>query len=262
MAASTYVSTARRGGAARDALVLAWRTYKHHVRVPSLIVFSTMTPLIFLLLFRYIVGGSIVIPGFRYVDYLVPGVLVQAIAFGATQTGVALAVDLGRGVTDRFRSLPISRSAVLAGRALADTGRNVIAAAVVVAVGVVIGFRTDAGPAGIAAAVGVALAFGYAFSWVAAFIGVTVRHAESVHDAGFVWVIPLTFASSTLVSVDAMPTSVRWLADINPVTSVADATRALMLGDPAGDAVVRSTAWIVALLMVFVPLAVRAYQRR
>jgi ABC transporter DrrB family efflux protein len=221
-----------------------------------------MTPLIFLLLFRYIVGGSIVIPGFRYVDYLVPGVLVQAIAFGATQTGVALAVDLGRGVTDRFRSLPISRSAVLAGRALADTGRNVIAAAVVVAVGVVIGFRTDAGPAGIAAAVGVALAFGYAFSWVAAFIGVTVRHAESVHDAGFVWVIPLTFASSTLVSVDAMPTSVRWLADINPVTSVADATRALMLGDPAGDAVVRSTAWIVALLLVFVPLAVRAYQRR
>ena len=262
MTASTSASTRRRGGAARDALVLAWRNYKHHVRVPTLLVFSTMTPLIFLLLFRYVLGGSIVIPGVDYVDYLVPGVLVQAIAFGATQTGVGLAIDLERGVTDRFRALPISRSAVLAGRALADTARNVIAAIVVVAVGLLIGFRTNASLAGIAAAIGIALAFGYAFSWVAAFIGVTVRHAESVHDAGFVWVIPLTFASSTLVSVDAMPAGVQWLADINPITSVADATRALMLGDPAGDAVTRSAAWIVALLLVFVPLSVRAYQRR
>jgi ABC-2 type transport system permease protein/oleandomycin transport system permease protein len=198
MTAVTFASSSRRGGAAHDALVLAWRNYKHHVRVPTLLVFSTMTPLIFLLLFRYVLGGSIVIPGVDYVDYLVPGVLVQAIAFGATQTGVGLAIDLERGVTDRFRALPISRSAVLAGRALADTARNVIAAIVVVAVGLLIGLRTDASLAGIAAAIGIALAFGYAFSWVAAFIGVTVRHAESVHDAGFVWVIPLTFASSTL----------------------------------------------------------------
>jgi ABC-type polysaccharide/polyol phosphate export permease len=111
-----------------------------------------------------------------------------------------------------------------------------------------------------AAAPAIALTFGYAFSWIAAFIGVTVRHAESVHDTG--WVIPLTFASSTLVSIDAMPTGVQWFADINPVTSVADATRDLMAGDPAADAVIRATAWIAALLLGFVPLAMRAYQRR
>ena len=255
-------STALRVGVVRDALLLASRNYRHHVRVPSLIVFSLVTPMIFLLLFRYVLGGSIVIPGVSYVDFLVPGVLVQSIAFGATQTGVGLALDVDRGITDRFRSLPIARSAVLAGRVLADTGRNVLVAIVVLAVGLLIGFRPDAHPAALVAAVGIALAFGYAFSWVAAFIGVTVRHAESVHDAGFVWVIPLTFASSALVSVDSMPAGVRWFAEINPVTSVADATRALVLGDPAGDAVIRSVAWITALLLVFVPLAVRAYQRR
>ena len=258
----TSPSATWRGRAGHDALLLAWRNYKHHARVPSLIVFSLMTPLIFLLLFRYVLGGSIVIPGVSYVDYLVPGVIVQAIAFGATQTGVGLALDVGRGITDRFRSLPISRSAVVAGRALVDTGRNVIVATVVVAVGLLVGFRPDGNPVGIIAAIGIAVAFGYAFSWVAAFIGVTVRHAEAVHDAGFVWVIPLTFASSALVSVDSMPAGVRWLADINPVTSVADATRALMLGDPVGDAVIRSLAWVTALLLVFVPLTVRAYQRR
>ena len=262
MTVSTSSFTIRQSRAAHDALLLAWRNYKHHARVPSLIVFSMMTPLIFLLLFRYILGGSIVIPGVSYVDFLVPGVLVQAIAFGATQTGVGIAIDAGRGVTDRFRSLPISRSAVVAGRSLVDTGRNAMVAAVVLGVGLLIGFRPDANPARLIAALGIALAFGYAFSWVAAFIGLTVRHAEAVHDAGFVWVIPLTFVSSALVSVDSMPAGVRWFANVNPVTSVADAVRALTLGDPAGDALIRSGAWIAALLLVFVPLAVRAYQRR
>lgn len=251
-----------RGGALTDALLLAGRNYRHQARVPSLIIFSLLTPLIFLLLFRYVLGGSMVIPGVTYVDFLVPGVLVQAVAFGATQTGVGLALDLGRGITDRFRSMPISRSAVVAGRALSDTGRNALITIVIVAVGLLIGFRPDSSPARFAAAIAIALAFGYAFSWVAAFVGVSVRNAESVHDAGFVWVIPLTFASSVLVSVDSMPAGVRWFARINPVTSVADAVRALVLGDPAGDAVIRSVAWIAALLLVFVPLAVRAYQKR
>jgi ABC-2 type transport system permease protein/oleandomycin transport system permease protein len=251
-----------RGGAVRDAILLAWRNYKHHVRVPSLIVFPLMTPMIFLLLFRYVLGGSIVIPGVSYVDFLVPGVIVQSITFGATQTGVGLATDVGQGITDRFRALPISRSAVVAGRVLVDTGRNAILVLTVIAAGLLIGFRPDANPARMIAAVGIALAFAYAFSWVAALIGVSVRHAEAVHDAGFVWVIPLTFASSALVSVDSMPTGVRWLANINPVTSVADAVRALMLGDPAGDAVIRSVLWTAGMLVVFVPLAVRAYQRR
>ena len=261
MTTPTFPSPVR-GGAVRDALLLAWRNYKHHVRVPSLVVFPLMTPMIFLLLFRYVLGGSIVIPGVSYVDFLVPGVIVQSITFGATQTGVGLATDVGQGITDRFRALPISRSAVVAGRVLVDTGRNAILVLVVIAAGLLIGFRPEANPGRIVAAVAIALAFAYAFSWVAALIGVTVRHAEAVHDAGFVWVIPLTFASSALVAVDSMPAGVRWLANVNPVTSVADAVRALMLGDPAGGAVARSLLWTAGLLIVFVPLAVRAYQRR
>jgi ABC-2 type transport system permease protein len=262
MSAVTTQARTTPGSAFRDALILAWRNYKHHERVPSLAVFALMTPLIFLLLFRYVIGGPIVIPGVSYVDFLVPGVIVQAIAFGATQTGVGLALDLGRGITDRFRALPISRSAVPAGRALADTVRNALVAFIAVGLGLIIGFRPDANVAYVLAAIGIAVAFGYAFSWVAAFVGLTFKHVEAVHDAGFVWVIPLTFASSALVPVDSMPTVVQWFADVNPVTSVADATRALMLGDPAGSAVFHSALWIAALLIVFVPLTVRAYQRR
>src|SRR5215204_179707 len=240
------------GSAVRDSFVLAWRNYKHNVRVPSLIVLSLMMPVIFLVLFRYLIGGPIVIPG----------LIVQAIAFGATQTGVGLAEDVRRGITDRFRSLPISRSAVPAGRAVVDTVRNALVGIIVLGVGVVVGFRPDANAAYILAAIGIAMAFGYAFSWVAAYLGVTLKNVESVHDAGFIWVIPLTFASSAIVPVESMPTAAQWFADLNPVTSVADATRALMLGDPAGTAVIQSVLWIAALLVVFVPLAVRAYQRR
>jgi len=244
------------------ALTMAWRNAKHLVRVPSLIVFGLMTPMIFLLLFRYVFGGSIVIPGMRYADFLVPGVLVQSIAFGATQTGVGLAADAGQGITDRFRSLPISRAAVISGRTLVDAGRNLLTGVIVAGMGFMVGFRAHGGPLGLLAAIGVAVAFGYAFSWIAATIGLRVRHAESVHDAGFVWVIPLTFASSALVAVDAMPAGVRWFARANPITSVADAVRALALGDPAGTATWHAAAWIVGILVVFVPLAVRMYQRR
>lgn len=250
------------GGAVRDALLLAWRNYVHHLRVPSLVVLPLMTPMIFLLLFRYILGGSIVIPGVSYVDYLVPGIVVQSITFGATQTGVGLAGDVNQGITDRFRALPISRSAVVAGRTLVDTARNTLLVAVVLAIGLVIGFRPDTDPARLTLAVALAAGFAFAFSWISALIGITMRHAEAVHDAGFIWVIPLTFASSALVTVDSMPAGVRWLAEVNPVTNVTDAVRALLLGQPAGDAVLWAVAWIVGLLGVFVPLTVRAYQRR
>jgi ABC-2 type transport system permease protein len=262
MSIVTAIGPTRLRSAARDALLLAWRNYVHHLRVPSLIVFPLMTPMIFLLLFRYVLGGSIVIPGVSYVDYLVPGIVVQSITFGATQTGVGLASDVNRGITDRFRALPISRSAVVAGRTLVDAARNTVLIVVVLVMGLMIGFRPDTDPARSLLAVALAGAFAYAFSWVSALVGIAVRHAEAVHDAGFIWVIPLTFASSALVTVDAMPAGVRWIAEINPVTSVTDAVRALLLGDPAGGAVLRAVAWIVGLLAVFVPLAVRAYERR
>jgi ABC transporter DrrB family efflux protein len=246
----------------RDAGLLAWRNALHHVRVPSLIVFPLMTPMIFLLLFRYVLGGSIAIPDVRYVDYLVPGIVVQSITFGATQTGVGLAGDVGQGIADRFRALPISRTAVVAGRVLIDTARNLVLILAVLAAGLLIGFRPDTDPARLALAIGLATGFAFAFAWVSAFIGLNVRHAEAVHDAGFVWVIPLTFASSVLVAVDSMPPAVRRFAEVNPVTSVADAVRALLLGDPAGTAVAHSLLWIAGLVAVFVPLSRRAYQRR
>jgi ABC transporter DrrB family efflux protein len=262
MTAITSPHRESRASVVGDALILAWRTYRHYRRVPSLLVFSLTTPLIFVLLFRYILGGAIDVTGVSYVDFLIPGVVAQSIAFGATETGVAVAADLARGVTDRFRSLPITRSAVLAGRALADTVRNALISLIVLAVGLVIGFRPDANPGRIVAGLAIALAFGFAFSWVAASVGVAVRNVESVHDAGFVWVIPLTFASSALVPVDTMPSAIRWFAEVNPVTSVVDATRALMLGDAAGGPTLRALVWIAGLLLVFVPLAVRGYQRR
>src|SRR5262245_60604777 len=246
----------------RDALLLARRTYIHHLRVPSLIVFPLVTPMIFLLLFRYILGGSIVIPGVSYVDFLVPGIIVQSITFGATQTGVGLATDVGQGIADRFQALPISRSAVVAGRVLVDTARNLLLVAVVLGAGLVIGFRPDTGPAELGLAVGLATGFAFAFGWLSAYIGLNVRHAEAVHDAGFVWVIPLTLASSALVTVDSMPAAIRPLARLNPVTSVTDAVRALLLGAPAGTATLHALLWIAGLLAVFVPLAVRAYQTR
>ena len=253
---------ALRGRPVRDAGLLAWRTYVHHLRVPSLIVFPLVTPMIFLLLFRYVLGGSIVIPGVRYVDFLVPGIIVQSITFGATQTGVGLAGDVGEGIADRFQALPISRSAVVAGRVLVDTARNLVLIGTVLVAGLIIGFRPDTGPAQVVLAVGLATGFAFAFGWLSAYIGLNVRHAEAVHDAGFVWVIPLTFVSSALVTVDSMPAAVRPLARLNPVTNVADAVRALLLGDPAGTATLRAVGWIAGLIAVFVPLAVRAYQKR
>ena len=253
---------ALRGRPVRDAGLLAWRTYVHHLRVPSLIVFPLVTPMIFLLLFRYVLGGSIVIPGVRYVDFLVPGIIVQSITFGATQTGVGLAADVNQGIAERFRALPIARSAVIAGRVLVDAGRNLLLVVIVLVAGLAIGFRPDTDPARLVLAVGLATGFAFAFGWISAFIGLKVRHAEAVHDAGFVWVIPLTFASSALVAVNSMPDGLRRLARINPVTSVADAVRALLLGNPAGDAVFHSLLWIGGLLAVFAPLAVRAYQTR
>jgi ABC transporter DrrB family efflux protein len=262
MTAITTRHRAPRPGVVGDALILAWRSYKHYRRVPSLLVFSLTTPLIFVLLFRYILGGAIEVTGVTYVDFLIPGVLVQTLAFGATETGVSVAEDLARGITDRFRSLPITRSAVLAGRALADTARNFLVAIIVLVVGLLIGFRPDDDPGRLLAGLAIAMAFSFAFSWVAASIGVAVRSVVSGHDARFVWVIPLTFASSALVPVDTMPAALRWFADINPVTSVVDATRALMLGDAAGGPTLRALLWIVGLLLVFVPLAVRGYQRR
>lgn len=257
-----------------DTLVMTRRNLVHYVRVPSLIVFSTITPVMFVVLFGYVFGGAIQIPGFSYVDYLMPGIFVQTVAFGATQTGTGLAEDLTKGMVDRFRSLPMTRSAVLVGRTAADTLRNILVVALMTGTGLLIGFRFHNGLLPILGGVGLLLVFALAFSWVSASIGLAVGSVESSQSAGFVWAFPLTFASSTFVPIETMPSWLEAFARVNPVTITVDALRGLFLGEvpgpgilgagdggPVGAKVIQSLIWITAILVVFVPLAVRRYRR-
>lgn len=253
-----------------DARVMTWRNLMRWVRLPQLIVVSTIQPVMFVLLFNYVFGGSLSIPGIdNYIDYLLAGILVQTSTFGSTQTGVALAEDLRRGVIDRFRSLPMSRAAVLIGRTAADALRGLFVVGLMLVVGVVVGFRFGGGPLRALAAVAIVVTFGFAMSWVSAVVGMWMRSAEAAQAASFVWVFPLVFASSAFVPPAAMPTWLRLFAEHQPVTAAVNAARALLLGQPgeavvgasAGAAALSALAWIAAILAVAVPLAVRRYRR-
>jgi len=231
------------------------------VRVPTLIAFATAQPILFVLLFTYAWGGAIHPPGVdTYIDYALPGIWVLAIAFGASQTGVAIADDLATGMIDRFRALPMTRSAVLAGRTSADAIRNLFVLALMTGVATAIGFRFHAGPTAAVAAVGLALAVGLAFSWIFALLGLLVRDPESAGIGGLLAVIPLIFTSSTFVPVATFPGWLQAFAKINPITVTVDALRALCLGGPTATAVGQALAWIGGLLAVTVPAAVIRYR--
>jgi ABC transporter DrrB family efflux protein len=187
---------------------------------------------------------------------------VQTSIFGALTTGLGLTEDIKAGVIDRFRSLPIARSAVLVGRTTADLVANLLTLVVMLLVGLVVGFRPSEPIYDIALALLLVLAFSYVFSWISAFVGLSVRDPETAQSSGFIWVFPLTFISSAFVPTDSMPAALQWFADINPVTLCVNASRALMIGD--GDALgpaLGTLAWLVGLLIVFVPLAARAFRR-
>jgi len=232
------------------------------VRVPTLIAFATVQPVMFVLLFNYTWGGAIHSPGVaRYIDYVLPGIYVLAIAFGASQTGVAIADDLTSGMIDRFRALPMTRSAVLAGRTAADAVRNLFVLTLMTGVGYAIGFRFHAGPVAALAAIGLALAVGVAFSWIFALLGLLVRDPESAGIGGLLAVIPLIFTSSTFVPVATMPGWLQAFANVNPITVTVDAMRALFLGGPTAHQVWQALAWIGGLLVVTVPVAVFRYRR-
>jgi ABC-2 type transport system permease protein/oleandomycin transport system permease protein len=216
----------------------------------------------FVLLFRYVFGGAVHTGRVAYVDFLMPGIIVQTAIFGALITGIGLTEDLNTGVVDRFRSLPIARSAVLIGRTAADAVMNVQTLIVMVLVGVAVGFRPNQPLYDLALALALVLGFSYVFSWISAFIGLSVRDPETAQSAGFIWVFPLTFASSAFVPTSSMPGAVRAFAEINPVTLTVDAVRALTIGH--GDALspaLGAVGWLAGLLLVFVPLAVRAFRR-
>jgi ABC-2 type transport system permease protein len=215
-----------------DALVLPRRNLLHVVRTPDLLVFATLQPIVFLLLFRYVFGGAIQVPGGSYVDYLIPGIIVQTVVFSAPATSVGLAEDMSRGIIDRFRSLPMARSAVLAGRILADLVRNAFVVVLMFGVGVLVGFRIRNSLLTAVAALAIALLLGYALSWLFALVGLLVTDPESAQLAGLLPIFPLVFASSVFTPVDTMPGWLQAFAEVQPITRAADAVRALTQGGP------------------------------
>ncbi len=247
--------------AVRDAVIITGRNLTVLRRLPQLLVFATIQPILFVLMFRYVFGGAIQIPGVSYVDYLMPGIFAQTVAFGAINTGIGLSEDLARGLVDRFRTLPMARSAVLAGRTLADLTRNVGVVTLMVAMGYLVGFRVHTTVLSLLAGVLVLLLFGFALSWVFALVGLSVPNAESAQAASFPLLFPLVFASSAFVPTRTMPGPLRAFAEHQPVTAAVDAVRALVLGGPTAAPVLTSIAWSLGILAVAAPLAVRRYRR-
>jgi ABC-2 type transport system permease protein len=242
-----------------DAVVMARRNLLRIVRLPQLLVFATIQPVMFVLLFRYVFGGAIRVAHGSYVDYLIPGVMVQTVVFGATSTAVGLAQDMSLGIIDRFRSLPMARSAVLAGRTIADLVRNVFVVLLMIVVGELVGFRFHNGLWPAVAAVSVALLLGYALSWVFALVGQAVSDPETAQLAGFLPIFPLVFASSVFTPIASMPGWLQAFAKNQPITRVADTVRALTQGGPVATNLLWALGWCTAVLLVFIPLSVRRY---
>jgi ABC-2 type transport system permease protein len=244
-----------------DSIVLTKRSLLRYVRIPSLVVFSTIQPVMFVLLFRYVFGGAITIPGGNYVDFLLPGVFVQSAAFGSIGTAIGLAEDVQGGMVERFKSLPIARSAVLVGRIASDTIRNLFVVSLMVAVGVLVGFRFHNGFLPGVEAVLLAVLFGMSFSMVSALIGLSVKDVESANAAGFIWMFPLVFASAIFVRVETMPGWLQVFARNSPLTAVVNAMRDLTQGGPVATDLLKAFAWIAGIVIVFAPLAVRQYRK-
>lgn len=254
-----------------DSLVITRRNLTKVKRVPDLIVFATLSPIMFVLLFRYVFGSAIPIQGISYAEFLLPGIFAQTVVFGSTITGSSIAEDLQKGLIDRFRSLPMSRSAVLVGRTLSDVCLNVLTIAVMMVTGVVVGWRIHTSVAEAVAGVLVLLLFAFAMSWVMALVGLLVRTPEVVNNASFIVIFPLTFIANTFVPTNNFPTVLKAIADWNPVSAVVQAARQLFGNTAPGLPVHQAWSlqhpavyvllWVAALLVVFVPLAVRTYQR-
>jgi ABC transporter DrrB family efflux protein len=260
----SYGAPAQRSpfAALRDAWAITGRNLIVYRRVPTLLVFTLIQPVVFVLLFRYVFGGAIAVPGgIPYVDYLMPGIFVQTVAFGATNTAIGLATDVKSGLLERFHSLPMARSAVLTGRTFADLARNVLVVALMAVVGVLVGFRVQTNALLFLAGVLIVLLFAYAFSWIFATVGLAIGDPESAQAATFPVLAPLVFASSVFVPVSSMPSWLRGFATYQPVSVTANAARALMLGGPTLSWVLQSIAWCAAIVIVCAPLSVWLYRR-
>lgn len=245
-----------------DTLTIAQRNILAIVRIPTSLVFALLQPVMFVLLFRYVFGGAIHPPGgIPYVDFLIPGILVQTTIFGAVGTAIGLAEDLQRGLIERFRALPMARMAVLGGRTVADFLRNILVLIVITVVGIAVGFRPSGGVLPYLAASLIMLLFAYSLSWGFAYIGLKAPNSETAQAMTFPLIFPLTFASSIFVPVQTMPGWLQAFAKNQPVSQTADAVRGLMTGQPIGNSAWVSIAWSIAALVVLAPLATRAYRR-
>jgi ABC-2 type transport system permease protein/oleandomycin transport system permease protein len=244
-----------------DTLVMAERNLVRLPRSPDLLIGFTIQPVMFVLLFAFVFGGAIQTPGYDYVDFLIPGIIAQNIAFGGFVTALGLAEDMTKGLIDRFRSLPTTRASVLAGRTLADIATNMVSIVVLLVTGLIIGFSFDATVLEIVAGFGLLLLFGFAFSWIFALIGMSVSSPEAANGVGFTLIFPITFISSAFVPVESMPAGLEQVADANPVSVVVDAMRSLWLDAPAGNSVWLAVVWCLALIAIFAPLAVAKYRR-
>jgi ABC-2 type transport system permease protein len=244
-----------------DTLVLAKRSLLRIPRQPDLLVGFTVQPILFVLLFVYVFGGAIQTPGFDYVDFLMPGIIVQSICFGGFVTALGLSDDLKKGLMDRFRSLPMTRSALLTGRTLGDVVTNLFQLVVMIVVGLLVGFNFSSSVGEVIAGIALCLLIGYAFSWVFAFIGLTASSPEAANAYGFTILFPLTFVSSAFVPVASMPSWLQPIAEHNPFTYMVNAVRALFLGIPAENDVWLALAWTVAIIVVFAPLSAWRYRR-
>jgi len=244
-----------------DIEAVAGRNLITYFRVPQLLVFSSIQPVIFVLLFRYVFGGAVRVPTGNYVDFLMPGIFVQTTVFGAIGTAVGLATDLQSGLLERFRSLPMSRAAVLAGRTMAELGRNAVVLALMLIVGFAVGWRPHTDAQSSIVAMALVLLFGYVFSWIFAGVGLLTRDPESAQAASFPVLAILVFASSAFVPTSTMPGWLRVYADHQPVSVTISAVRTLLLGGSAWPDVLRTLAWMAGILAVFAPLSVWRYQR-
>ena len=254
-----------------DGAVVAKRNLIKIKRVPDLLVFSTASPIMFVLLFAYVFGGSIEIPGMDYREFLMAGIFAQTVLFGATITGSGLAEDMTKGIIDRFRSLPMARSAVLIGRTTSDLVNNALVVVIMMITGLIVGWRIHSSPLEALAAVGILLLFAYAFSWAMAWIGLLVRSPEVFNNASFIFIFPITYIANTFVQAENLPAGLRHIAEWNPVSAVTLAARELFGNtsplQPAPDVwplqhpVLASLGWVVVFLLIFVPLANHQYKR-
>jgi ABC transporter DrrB family efflux protein len=249
--------------AVSDTLTITRRNLLVWARVPAYLFFTVIQPVMFVLMFRYVFGGAISVPGIKggYVNFLMPGIIAQTAAFACFGTAIALAQELTKGVIDRLRSMPMARSAVLTGRLVADTGRMTITVLIVVGVGYAVGFRFENGVGPAILMVLVAIILGLACCVIAAYTGLAIKDEESVQAFGLIWLFPLTFLSSAFVPIQSMPGWLQAFANNQPITFVVNLMRSLALGGPLQADLWKSAVWLAGIFLVFVPLAVRAYKR-